>query len=40
MHLELRREGKEDYTKVVKARWGMDYKIVNKIMCPLEGGFS
>lgn len=42
MHLVLRREHKEDYTEVggSTARWGMDYRIVNKITCSLEGGYG
>ena len=33
IHLESRRESKEDYRKQEKARWGLDYRRVNRIMC-------
>ena len=39
MHLKLRREHKEGYMEE-KARWGLDYRIVNQIMGSLEGGYS
>lgn len=38
LHLELRREHKKDYMKMEKAKWGLDYRTVNKIMCSLESG--
>ena len=28
-----------DYVKAGESRWGLDYGIVNKIMCSLEGGY-
>ena len=41
MHLKLRREHKEDYMKVKesKVKIGL-YRIVNKIMCSLDGGYA
>ena len=36
VHLTLWRKGKEDFMGVDKARQGLDYRIVNKIMCSLE----
>lgn len=38
LHLELRREHKKDYMKMEKAKWGLDYRTINKIMCSLESG--
>lgn len=40
IHLELRRDPEEDYKKVEesKAKQGLDYKILNKILCSLQGG--
>ena len=33
--LKLRRESKEGYMKVGESKVGLDYRIVNKIMCSL-----
>ena len=35
MHLRLRRE-----LRKITERWELDYRIVNKIMCFLEGGYG
>lgn len=40
MHLELKKEQKKDYMKVGQTGLGLGYKMVNKIMCSLEGGYS
>ena len=37
VHLNLRREQKKDYKKAGESRWGLDYRILNKVMCSLEG---
>lgn len=38
MRLELRRDCQEGYLKVGESRWGLDCRIVNKIVCSFEGG--
>ena len=40
MHLKLGRKCKKDYMKVRENKAGLDYRIVNKIMCFLEGLFQ
>lgn len=44
IHLELRRELKEDYMKVRESKAGkfllLDYTIVNKIIYSIEGGYA
>lgn len=40
MHLELRRELKEDYMRVGESKVGFKYRIANKIICSLESGHA
>lgn len=40
MHLVLKREHKEDYFRGGEASRGLDYGLVNRIMCSFEAGFS
>lgn len=40
VHLELRRESKEDYMKVGESKVGLDYRIVQKILYSLECAYA
>lgn len=40
MHLELMRKRKLDDAEVGESKAGLDYKIVSKILCSLEGGYA
>ena len=40
MHLELRWKPKEDKMKMGESEVRIGLQIVNKIMCPLEGGHT
>ena len=40
IHVELRRDCKRDYVKVGESNVGSVYRIVNKILCFLEGGYA
>lgn len=37
---QLRRELKENYMEVGKARWELDHRVVDELMCFLEVGYS
>lgn len=40
MHLELRRKDKEEGWKAGESKAWLDYRVVNKIMCRFEGGYT
>ena len=40
MHLKLKREVRTITWRWDKARWELDYRIVNKIMCSLESAYD
>ena len=40
MRLELRRELRKITWRCEKSKVGLDYRIVNKTMCSLEGGYG
>lgn len=40
MHLERRRDFKEDYARREKARQGLDGRVVTQMMCSREGGYT
>lgn len=40
MHLKLRRDVRKIAWRQAIERWGLDYRIANKITCSLESGYG